>query len=594
MLKAKYIFFYLFTIKLNLMYSFPRFQCIHLRNIAQSLLAALFIILSLPLGVRAQYQKELKSKDLKKAVDQVSPTAIKAHMTFLSDDALAGRRPGKLGFTIAANYMAAQFQSLGLEPGAGNNSYLQEVPLRSGVIAEPQSALKVTRNGKEQTLTYATDYILLPNMGQAQSQVAAPVVFVGYGVSAPELNYDDYANLDVRGKIVLYIAGAPANFPNNEKAHFSSGLTKNSTAAQKGAVGMISVVASGENNTAWNAYVTRFRRGSTWWAGQNGTPNTYFPQLKGLAAVSQAVAADFFTGTGTTLLEAAASLRNGRPASVNLPVSVQLTTQTKYNTIKSSNVVGILPGSDPQLKKEYVVYAAHLDHLGLSAPVNGDSINNGAHDNAAGSAILLETVRAYKNLPKAPKRSIIFLSCTGEELGLQGSDYFANNPTVPEGSLVANLAIDMPFFFYPLLDIIPHGIQHSSLRKSVEATANYLKLKITPDPAPEEVVFTRSDHYSFIKKGIPALFIKGGVMTGDPNQDGAKIIADWRKTIYHKPQDDMNQPFDFNAAAGHVKTNFLIGYLTANDPKRPEWNQGDFFGGKFGRKNNVQSDTAKK
>lgn len=541
------------------------------------------LLLSSP--VSAQYAKELKAKEVKRAVEEVNPEAIKAHMTFLSDDLLAGRRPGKPGFGIAAKYMATQFQGLGLQPGAGNNSFMQEVPLRSGVVVEAQSAMKVNRSGQEKTLTYLTDYVVLPNMGQPQSQVTAPVIFVGYGVSAPELNYDDYANLDVKGKIVMYISGAPTKFGDNEKAYFSSPLAKNSTAAQKGAVGMISVVAAGENNATWNAYAKRVRSGSTWWAGPNGTPNTYMPELKGLAAIPQGTAENFFTGTGTDLYKAVASLRDGKPASVNLPVSVSLTTHTRYNNIQSQNIIGILPGSDPQLKNEYVVYAAHLDHLGLSAPVNGDSINNGAHDNASGSAFLLEMARAFKNLPKAPKRSIIFLSCTGEELGLQGSDYYVNNPTV-NGTLVANLAIDMPFFFYPLLDIIPHGIQHSSLRGAVEATANYLNLKITPDPAPEEVVFTRSDHYSFIKKGIPALFIKGGIMTGDPNKDGAKIIADWRKTIYHKPQDDMNQPFDFNAAAMHVKTNFLIGYLTANDPKRPEWNKGDFFGGKFGHRNN--------
>jgi hypothetical protein len=558
------------------------------------LLPFLFLIsLALPFPGQAQYQKQLKAKEVKQAVNGVSPEAIKAHMTFLSDDLLAGRRPGKPGFAIAARYMAAQFASLGLQPGGDNKTFLQAVPLRSGVVAEAQSAFRVTHSGQEQPLIYATDFVLLPNMGQAQSQVTAPVIFVGYGVSAPELNYDDYAGQDVRGKIVMCIAGAPAKFPNNEKAYFSSAQTKNSTAAQKGAVGVITVIAAGENNATWNAYTKRARTGSTWWGGPSGTPNTYLPELKGLAAVSQQVGESFFTGTGTSLLQAAAALRDGRPASVNLPVTVALTTITKYSDIASYNVVGILPGSDPQLKNEYVVYAAHLDHLGLSVPVNGDSINNGAHDNASGSAFLLETARAFKSLPKAPKRSIIFLSCTGEELGLQGSDYFANNPTVPAGSLVANLAIDMPFFFYPLRDIIPHGIQHSSLRGPVEATAKYLDLKITPDPAPEEVVFTRSDHYSFIKKGIPALFIKGGIITGDPNKDGAKIIAEWRKTIYHKPQDDMNQPFDFNAAAMHVKTNFLIGYLTANDAKRPTWNNGDFFGGKFGRQNTPTPDLDK-
>ena len=315
----------------------------------------LFLSLAWPLPGRAQYQKQLKAKKVKQAVNGVSPAAIKAHMTFLSDDLLAGRRPGKPGFAIAARYMASQFASLGLQPGGSDNTYLQPVPLRSGVVVEAQSAFRVTRNGQEQPLTYATDFVLLPNMGQAQSQVNAPVVFVGYGVSAPELNYDDYANLDVQGKIVMYIAGAPTAFPNNEKAYFSSALTKNSTAARKGAVGMISVVAAGENNATWNAYAKRTRSGSTWWAGANGTPNTYLPELKGVAAVSQQVGDSFFAGTGTTLLQAAAALRAGRPASVNLPVTVGLTTSTQYSNIPSHIVLGILPGSDPQLKNEYVV-----------------------------------------------------------------------------------------------------------------------------------------------------------------------------------------------------------------------------------------------
>jgi Zn-dependent M28 family amino/carboxypeptidase len=216
--------------------------------------------------------------------------------------------------------------------------------------------------------------------------------------------------------------------------------------------------------------------------------------------------------------------------------------------------------------------------------MKGDSIYNGAHDNASGTSILLEVARTYMRLPAPPKRSIIIAIVTGEESGLLGSDYFASNPTVPQGSIVANFSIDMPFFFHPILDIVPYGAQHSSLSKPVSMTAKYLNLGIAPDPFPEQVVFIRSDHYSFNKKGIPALFIKSGFKTV-PEDKVDRSVSDlaWRSTTYHKPNDDMSQDFDFDAAATHVKVNFLTGFQVANDPQRPTWNTGDFFGGKFGQ-----------
>lgn len=547
------------------------------------LLLAGFISL-MPQAGQAQYKKELASKDLKKSLEQVSPEAIKGHMTFLSDDLLEGRKAGTRGHALAAAYVSSQFQMLGLQPGVGGTSYLQELTLRKGLVAENNSSLEFSRKGPLSSLRYGTDYFLHPHMMKTQSQVSAPVVFVGYGVSAPEMKYDDYAGIDVKGKIVLYLPGAPTGFSNNERAYFASELTKHGTAAAKGAVGVITVVAGDETRSGWSALLNRNQGGLNRWVSPQGQTNNYYPGLAVTGSLYQESAQRLFEGSGMTLAQAATSLRAGKTVSRDLGLEAQMKVSTRHQEVKSYNVVGVLPGSDPVLKQEYVVYAAHLDHLGITAAVDGDSINNGAHDNASGTAILLETARAFQNMPKAPKRSIIFLSCTAEEMGLLGSDYFANNPTVPAESLVANLALDMPFLFYPLRDIIPHGIQHSSLKGAVEASTKFLGIQITPDPAPEEVVFTRSDHYSFIKKGIPALFIKGGIISGDPNKDGAKFIADWRKTIYHKVNDEMDQAFDFGAGAMHAKTNFLIGYLVANDKQRPEWNKGDFFGGKFGRK----------
>ena len=223
-----------------------------------------------------------------------------------------------------------------------------------------------------------------------------------------------------------------------------------------------------------------------------------------------------------------------------------------------------------------------MDHFGVGVEVDGDNIYNGAHDNASGTSIVLEIARAYASLPTAPRRSVLFLIVTAEEWGLLGSDYFVQNPTVPQSRIVANFSLDMPFLFHPLLDIVPYGAEHSTLGQSVAQGADHLGLGIGPDPIPEQVLFIRSDHFSFIRQGIPALFIKSGFETGDPAIDGAAINSTYRQERYHTPFDEMDQGFDFEAGAGHARVNFLSGYLVAQEDARPAWNTGDFFGGLFG------------
>jgi Zn-dependent M28 family amino/carboxypeptidase len=317
---------------------------------------------------------------------------------------------------------------------------------------------------------------------------------------------------------------------------------------------------------------------------KEGQPNDAFPALKAVATFNPDKAEKLFAKSGKTFASAVESTKSGKAESFDLNIQATIKVNTQFTSVAGSNLVGIIEGSDPKLKDEYIVYTAHLDHFGIGAPVKGDSIYNGAHDNASGVAILLEIAQTFKNLPEAPKRSIVFTIVTGEEFGLLGSDYFASNSPL-NGKIVADLAIDMPFFFHPVLDIVPYGAQHSSLNQQVEKTAKILGLGISPDPFPEQVVFIRSDHFSFIKKGIPALFIKSGFKTIPSDTiDRSKSDVGWRSTIYHTPQDDMSQPFDFDAAATHVKVNYLIGYYVAQDSKSPDWNVGDFFGGKFGKK----------
>jgi hypothetical protein len=527
-----------------------------------------------PTAIPAALQPEVAA-----AFKNVSPDSIRAVMSVLASDAFEGRQPGTRGFTKASEYVQNKLKSYGLQPGAGSGSYVQSLSFKRGVVSATGSIFSLGT----QSLAYGQDFLLYPNFYSPMSKIAAPLVFVGYGIYAPELHYDDYGSTDVKGKIVVYLGQAPASFPSNERAYFSSGATKYAEAVKRGAVGVITLAATA-NPTAWEAAGKRQAQGSYRWAEANGQLQPDFPELKVLASLNPALNERLFAASGHDWKAVLEKAKSGEPQSFPLTEKAFLQVTTTYTVVPTSNLIALIPGSDPKLKDQYIVYTAHLDHFGIGAPIKGDSIYNGAHDDASGVAILLEIARTFHNLPKAPKRSVIIGVVTGEEYGLLGSDYYIHHPTVPQKDIVADLSIDMPFFFHPVLDIVPYGAQHSSLSRPVEAAAGYMGLGIGPDPFPEQVVFIRSDHYSFIRQGIPSLFIKSGFKTvAADTVDRSRADVAWRSTTYHTPQDDMSQAFDFNAGATHVKLNFLIGLLVSEDPARPEWNKGDFFGGRFGR-----------
>jgi hypothetical protein len=558
-----------------------------------ALFLTVFITASFPVLSQAPPSRTAAGPDLpasqqpmiEKAFQAVNPRAIEATMTFLADDLVQGRQPGTGGFAIASKYVETEFMALGLKPGANKTSYVQPVPLKKGITITDASSLSLGSEGAMESLVYGKDFLLSPNLVNQASSVSAPLVFIGFGLYAPELKYDDYQNTDVRGKIVVYFDQAPASFPSNERAYFSSAAVKYAEAIKRGAVGVLSIQSPSNQRSSWEAMAKRGGQGAFRWADSQGQAQGAYEQLKAIGSLNPEWSGKLFAHSGHTWQDVAARAKAGQPQSFPLNISAAMKVATAVTDIQSSNLVGIIPGSDPVLKDQYVVYTAHLDHFGIGTAVKGDSIYNGAHDDASGVAILLEIARAFRSLPVAPKRSIVIAVVTGEEYGLLGSDYFVTNPPMPRGNIVANLAIDMPFFFHPVLDIVPYGALHSSLSRQVEMTAKYMHLQIGPDPFPEQVVFIRSDHYSFIRKGIPALFIKSGFMTVPSDTvDRSRTDVDWRRTTYHTPQDDMSQAFDFNAAATHVKLNFLIGFLVAEDKTRPDWNKGDFFGGRFGNR----------
>jgi Zn-dependent M28 family amino/carboxypeptidase len=277
------------------------------------------------------------------------------------------------------------------------------------------------------------------------------------------------------------------------------------------------------------------------------------------------------------------ALRAGKPISTPLRSSISAAYESRYQDFDSYNVVGKIPGSDKKLRREYVVHSAHLDHLGIGAPVKGDSIYNGAHDNASGVAAVLEIAKIYSQLKAKPKRSMLFVLVTGEELGLLGSAYFAANPTVPKSSIVANMNNDMPTIIAPLLSVVGLGSGHSSLIEPLTKACAYLKIDLEADPEPEQNRFIRSDQYSFVTQGIPALHVKYGNKTADGKNNLTAQVQPWRAATYHKPQDDINGQFDFEAGKKYVQLYFLVGYQVANATARPTWNKGDFFGTRYGK-----------
>jgi hypothetical protein len=532
---------------------------------------------------RAEDAASLDSPQIAATLKGISGDQIKQHMSVLAGDELEGRGLGSEGFEGALKYVEQKLTAAGLAPAGEAAGFRQRVPLRNSVVVKDQSSMAVAINGKKTPLIYGTDFMLGADPLRADVRIDdAPVAFVGYGVSAPSLGYDDYAaGIDVKGKVVAYLGGAPAMLPSNERAYYSSGAVKEAEAIERGAIGTISFTSPDDPRFRWDVSTATAAQGSYAWVDAQGKPNRGDPQLRGSASLNHSGVRALLAGAPKPPAGIFADAAKSTPQAFDLAARVSMTTTSTHKDVESANVVARLEGSDPALKSEHVVYVAHVDHFGRGVAMNGDDIYNGAHDNASGVAIVLEIARAYAALPERPRRSIIFLFVTAEERGLLGSDYFARHPTVPAGSIVADLTLDMPFLYHPLLDIVPYGAQHSTMSVPVERAAQHLGIGIGTDPIPEQVLFIRSDHFSFVRQGVPSLFIKSGFKTGDA-RDGAAINAGYRRDVYHKPNDDMSQPFDFESGAAHARLNFLTGWLVAQETARPSWNPGDFFGQLFG------------
>jgi Zn-dependent M28 family amino/carboxypeptidase len=504
------------------------------------------------------------------AEPEFRPEAFRAHVAFLADDLLEGRGAGTRGYDLGARYVASRFEALGLKP-ANDKGWFQEIGFVEYRLEKPETAA-LTVGGRrfghgQQAIVYAT-----PSEGRQVAE--AGLVFAGFGIDAPAAGFDDYRGLDVRGKIVVVLSGFPKGTPSDVGAHLNS--EKRRMAEARGAIGMITVRTKAEAaRRPWARLQESANEGSMTWLDPSGTPYVPAPGLKFRALADAPAAEALFAGAKRSLGKVldAADKAGGRPKGFALKPRAGFELESSLTPLKSANVLGVLPGSDPALAGEYVLLMAHLDGLGIRERAGEDDIHNGAMDNATGIATMLEVARAMAADPNRPKRPILFAAVTAEEHGLLGAQYLAKNPVTGGGRVAGVVNLDMPVLLYDFKDVIAFGAEHSTMGPAVRRAGEGMGIALAADPLPQEGLFTRSDHYRFVQEGVPAVFLMTGFANG-----GEKQFEGFLATNYHKPTDDLALPIDWNAAAKFARINYLIAREIADAPQAPQWYEDSFFG----------------
>ncbi len=494
-----------------------------------------------------------------------------AHIKFLADDKLEGRETGSAGLRTAESYVVDHLTKAGLQP-AGTNGFYQPVKFVSRQIVEDQSSVALVRDGKTEPLSFSEDTFFNTRVDLAQEEITAPLLFAGYGLKIPEKNHDDLAGLDLKGKVVVYLAGSPEEIPTALSSHYQTAGERWKPLKQAGAIGVIAIPNPASMDIPWSRISLNRNHASMELVGPefNETPG-----LKLALTFNPAQAEKLFASSGHTFAEVAA-LGKDRKLLPHFPLAVSLKAHATLKTgeVEAANVVAKLPASDPKLKEEYVALSAHVDHIGIGEPVNGDRIYNGALDNGSGTAALIELASSFKAHPEKLRRSLLFVFVCAEEKGLLGSKYFATHPTVPAKSIVADVNIDMFLPIVPLKVLKVQGLAESDLGDRAREAAQAYGVRVQPDPEPLRNSFIRSDQYSFVRHGIPAVKLDTGFDPGTPEQ---KIFKEWLTTRYHAPSDDLSQPVNLDTAALYEEIIRHLLMSVANADASPQWKADSFF-----------------
>ena len=513
-----------------------------------------------------------------KIADAFNTNRMKADLQFLSSDLLEGRGTGQRGGDIAAAYIATQFQQAGLKPAGEKGTYMQEVPLL-GLITSPETTLKlVPSKGDPMPLRYLDDFIANALTHKSEEIINAPLVFVGYGITAPEFGWNDYSGIDPKGKVVLALVndpplGDPKLFGGKAMTYYGRWTYKYEEAARQGAAGILLI-----HNTAMASYGWNVVRNS--WSGEQAflanPEGQYAVPMAGWIHEDVAKKIAAASGTDLTSLFDKAKTKGFKP--IELPLRVEGKLLAKTRPLHAENVVGKLEGSDPKLKEEAIVYSAHYDHLGVGVPVDGDNIYNGALDNASGTALLIELARAFASSSVRPPRSILFLAVTGEERGLKGSEYFGQNPTMPAKKMMLNLNYDGVTLAGETTDVVLTGSERTSVWPLVQEITKAMGLSIVPEQHPEAGYYYRSDHFSMARVGVPAFSLDlGNSIKGKPADYGENLYKEYNEKHYHQPSDEIDSNWDYSSGKQLARLGVYIGWRVAEMSGQTGWKPGDEF-----------------
>jgi Zn-dependent M28 family amino/carboxypeptidase len=511
------------------------------------------------------------------AFQRVDPERIRAHVRFLSDDLLEGRGTGQRGGDIAAQYIATQFALYGLKPAGDNGTYMQKVPM-VGITPQPATTFAfVPAKGGANDLKPLDQYVAYDQTQQSQSDVNADIVYVGYGIEAPEYNWDDYKGTDVKGKVLLMLVNEPPSddakfFKGKALTYYGRWTYKYEQAARKGAVGAILIHRTDMASYPWEV-VRNSNSGEKSFLKLDGTP-----KLKVASWIQLDVAKQLASSSGMDLdkMMADAQSRDFHP--VSLPAKLKAHMASKVRPFESNNVIAMLPGADRKLKDEAVMYTAHYDHLGIRPDMSGDNIYNGANDNATGCGILLELANVFSLATQKPRRSILFASVTAEEQGLLGSEYLGKHPPIPANKIALDLNYDdVPPLGAPEEVEVP-GSERTTFYPQVRALAKDFRLSIRPDARPEAGHYYRSDHFSLARVGIPAFSVNEGMKyKGHDVAWGMQQADEFTAKHYHQPSDEYHPEMDFTGDAAIARFGFALGWQAANLPNLVGWEKGDEF-----------------